>query len=224
MMYKTDPVLNFISDNYDFFSSQEYVPMKQAYDLYKRYVEEAGVERPLSRQKLMNELSNYFDEFHERIFIDNGERKRSVFSGFNMERATSSVVSMLESKGIDLREQESIFDLELAQRHDQLAKPHGTPSKKWNSVKTVLRQIPTNELHYVDVPEDHIVIDFDLKDEDGNKSLERNLEAAESWPPTYTEVSKSGQGLHLHYIFDGETDDLASEYSCLLYTSDAADE
>lgn len=213
MMYKTDPVLNFISDNYDFFSSQEYITMKQVYDLYKRYAEEAGVEKPLSRMKLLNELSNYFDEFHDRLTVDTGERKSSVFSGFNMEKATSSVVNVADPSGIDLREQESIFDLELAQRPAQLAKPDGTPSKKWDSVKTVLRQIPTDQLHYVDVPENHIVIDFDLKDEDGNKSLECNLEAAESWPPTYTEVSKSGQGLHLHYIFDGDTDTLASEYS-----------
>lgn len=213
MMYKTDPVLNFISDNYDIFSSQEYVTSKQAYDLYKSYVEEAGVERPISRQKLQNELSNYFDEFHDRYVTSTGERKRSVFTGFNMEKATSSVVSAPEPQGIVLKDQESIFDSELANCPAQLAKPDGTPSKSWGNVRTVLRQIPTDKLHYVQVPEDHIVIDFDLVDEDGNKSLERNLKAAASWPPTYSEVSKSGEGLHLHYIFDGETDDLAPVYS-----------
>lgn len=213
MMYKTDPVLNFISDNYDVFSSQEYVTSKQAYDLYKRYVEEAGVERPISRQKLQNELTNYFDEFHDRFTTSSGERKRSVFTGFNMEKATSSItVTPEEPKGIVLKHQESIFDIELKDRPAQLAKPDGTPSKTWSSVRTVLRQIPTEELHYVAVPENHIVIDFDLKDEDGHKCLERNLEAASSWPPTYAEVSKSGQGLHLHYIFDGETDTLDSQY------------
>lgn len=214
MMYKTDPVLNFVSDNYDIFNNQEYVTMKQAYDLYRQYVEEAGVKHPLSRQKLQNELSNYFDEFHERFMVGSDDRKRSVFTGFNMEKATSSITVPLDKpSGIDLKGQESIFDSELAERPAQLAKPDGTPSKKWESVRTVLRQIPTDELHYVDVPEDHIVIDFDLTGDDGEKSLEKNLEAAADWPPTYAEVSKSGQGLHLHYIFDGETDDLAPEYS-----------
>ena len=50
----------------------------------------------------------------------------------------------------------------------------------------------------------HIVIDFDLKDENGNKCLERNIEAANKWPKTYVETSKSGQGLHLHYIWGGD--------------------
>lgn len=214
MMYKTDPVLNFISDNYDVFVSQEYMTSKQAYDLYKQYVDEAGVERPISRQKLQNELTNYFDEFHERFITKTGERKRSVFTGFNMEKATSSIAPVQEdSNWIVLEDQDSIFDSELEDRPAQLAKPDGTPSKKWSTVKTVLRQIPTSELHYVDVPDDHIVIDFDLTDQDGNKSLERNLEAASAWPPTYAEVSKSGQGLHLHYIFDGDTETLANEYS-----------
>ena len=40
--------------------------------------------------------------------------------------------------------------------------------------------------NYVKVPENHIVIDFDIKDENGNKSAE---------------LSKSGSGIHLHYIY-----------------------
>ena len=52
-------------------------------------------------------------------------------------------------------------------------------------------------------PENHIVIDFDIKDESGKKSFEKNLEAASKFPPTYAELSKSGAGIHLHYIYDG---------------------
>ena len=37
----------------------------------------------------------------------------------------------------------------------------------------------------------HIVIDFDITDEDGNKSAVMNVEAASLWPPTYAEYSKS---------------------------------
>ena len=53
------------------------------------------------------------------------------------------------------------------------------------------------------------MIDFDLKDADGNKSLKRNLEAASKWPETYAEVSKGGQGLHLHYIYTGDPEELS---------------
>lgn len=44
----------------------------------------------------------------------------------------------------------------------------------------------TLELHCVKIPENHIVIDFDVKDENGNNSAES---------------SKSGAGVHLHYIY-----------------------
>jgi hypothetical protein len=80
-------------------------------------------------------------------------------------------------------------------------------------VKTRLADIDPTELHYVKVPENHIVIDFDLKDDDGGKSLERNLEAASRWPATYAELSKSGRGVHLHYIYEGDASELDRDYS-----------
>jgi hypothetical protein len=49
-------------------------------------------------------------------------------------------------------------------------------------------------LHWVKVPEKHIVIDFDLKDLNGHKALERNLEAA----------SLSGQLLMLSLVNPGK--------------------
>ena len=91
----------------------------------------------------------------------------------------------------------------------QLTKPQ---FKKWSNVETKLGNINTKKLHYVKVPSNHIVIDFDLKDETGNKSLERNIEAASKWPATYAEFSKSGNGLHLHYIYDGNTTKLSRVY------------
>lgn len=75
--------------------------------------------------------------------------------------------------------------------------------------KTKLEDLDTSKLHYVKIPENHIVIDFDIPDENGNKSYEKNLEEASKWPPTYAELSKSEQGIHLHYIYDGDPLSLA---------------
>ena len=61
--------------------------------------------------------------------------------------------------------------------------------------------------------ENHIVLDFDVRGEDGEKNLEANIKAASEFPPTYTEVSKSGNGLHLHYIYDGDVSRLKNLYS-----------
>ena len=53
-----------------------------------------------------------------------------------------------------------------------------------------------------------------MKNKDGSKSLEKNLEAANKWPKTYAEVSKSGKGIHLHYIWGGgNVDELKRIYA-----------
>lgn len=65
---------------------------------------------------------------------------------------------------------------------------------------------------YVKVPENHIVIDFDIPDENGNKCFDLNLAEASKWPPTYAEVSKGGQGIHLHYIYTGDPTRLSRIY------------
>ena len=69
---------------------------------------------------------------------------------------------------------------------------------------TKLKDLDTHKLHYVKVPSNLIVIDFDIKDENGKKSFKKNLEAASKWPKTYAELSKSGQGIHHHYIYTGD--------------------
>src|SRR5699024_4821566 len=56
----------------------------------------------------------------------------------------------------------------------------------------------------VKVPQNHIVIDFDIQNKEGKKDFEKNLEEASKWPPTYAELSKSGAGIHLHYIYSGD--------------------
>lgn len=70
----------------------------------------------------------------------------------------------------------------------------------------------TSKLHYVKVPEDHIVIDFDIPGPDGKKCFEKNLKAASKWPRTYAELSKSGAGIHLHYIYTGDVTKLSRIY------------
>ena len=75
-----------------------------------------------------------------------------------------------------------------------------------------MKDLDTSRLHYVRIPLNHIVIDFDIKNSDGEKDLDMNLEAIQKFPPTYTELSKSGKGVHLHYLYDGDVTKLASLY------------
>ena len=173
-----------------------------------------------------SELMNYFKEFHERFTTNSGERLRSYYKGFCTEKFEgeedcSPKEEANEEKETDeiaipdwlkMEAQDSVFDKECANCPAQKASSKETPSRKWDDVRTTLSKIDTSKLHYVKVPDNHIVIDFDIRDETGQKSFQKNLEAAEKWPPTYAELSKSGQGIHLHYIYSGDVTKLSRVY------------
>lgn len=227
MMLQTDIFFNFIEAYYDIFKAQNYTTLKQAYKLYKEFCSESGIDRPLPQYKIREELRNYFDEFKDRGEVD-GERVRSYYEGFNAEKykIPKETDDDLPAFSLVMDERTSLLDEYLGDQPAQEADKDGTPHKKWKSVKTKLSDIDTSKLHFVKVPEKHIVIDFDLKNQNGSTSLERNLEAASRWPATYAELSKSKKGVHLHYEYGGNPHDLASIYSegieIKVYTGDAS--
>jgi hypothetical protein len=227
MMLQTDIVFNFIEAYYDVFKLQDGATLKQAYEMYKEYCSTTGIEKPLPQYKLREELRNYFDRFRDRAEVD-GATVRSYYSGFSANKFKAPKNDTVFSLVIE--DKTSLLDEELSSQLAQIAKDDGTPQKYWTDeprmikgvlrkpdpdqvVHTTLSEIDTHQEHYVLVPENHIVIDFDLKGETGGKTLSRNLEAASSWPPTYAELSKSGQGVHLHYIYDGDVSELSRIYS-----------
>jgi hypothetical protein len=214
MMYQTDIVFNFIEASYDVFKSQNGASLRQAYSLYKEYCEETGIDpkQRLPQYKFREEIRNYFDDFRERFTLD-GTVHRNYFYGFNAHPFKVPVDLPASTFSLVMEDTTSIFDLEYLEQPAQYAKEDGTPQTRWALVKTTLSEIETSALHYVKLPENHIVIDFDLKDANGEKSRERNLQAASEFPATYGELSKSGAGVHLHYIYSGEVADLDASYT-----------
>jgi len=227
MMLQTDVFFNFIEAYYDIFKTQNYTTLKQAYGLYREFCDETGIDHPRPQYKVREELRNYFDEFKDRGEVD-GERVRSLYEGFNAEKfkTPKETDEDLPAYSLVMDDRESLLDSYFADQSAQLAKEDETPAKRWAQVKTKLSDIDTSKLHYVRVPENHIVIDFDLKGLNGKPSLERNLEAASRWPPTYAELSKSGKGVHLHYEYVGNPQELAPLYSegieIKVYTGEAS--
>lgn len=211
MMLQTDVFFNFIESNYDVFKEQDGATLKQAYELYKEYCSNTGIDKPIAQYKVREELRNYFDDFKDRVTID-GIIYRSYYSGFTA-RPFKAPSKKDTSFSLVMDERESIFDDEYKDYLAQYANEDGTPKTWWSKVKTTLADIDTTKVHYVQIPENHIVIDFDLKDELGDKSLEANLAAASVWPATYAEISKGEGGVHLHYIYEGDVSELSSEYS-----------
>ena len=214
MQLKTDVFYNFVEEQYFIFREQDGTTLKAAYEAYKQYCDDALVNFKMPMYKFREELKNYFDKFEDLIRVD-GKQVRSYYSGFKYQKfdKTMQVEADEPLPSLVLERQDSIFDQEFGECLAQYTTRNEAPLEPWANVETTLDDINTKRLHYVRVPENLIVIDFDLKNETGEKSLEMNLEAASKWPPTYAELSKSGKAVHLHYIFEGDPDTLSRLYS-----------
>lgn len=211
MMLQTNVFYNFIEAHWDVFDKEPGISLRQAYALYKEYCADTGVDLVLPQHKFRDEMKNYFSEFQARTMVD-GVEVRSYYSGFSALPFKAPVKPNAKIFSLVMDETKSIFDEIFAEVPAQYAKADGTPERRWASVQSTLGELDTTREHFVKVPETHIVIDFDLRGDDGSKSLERNLEAASSWPATYAEISRGGAGVHLHYEYDGPVGELASVY------------
>lgn len=216
MLGASNDFYNFVIDSYHIFLKEDGTTLKAAWEMYKTYCDEARVPYPVSQKTFREELKNYFWEFKERVTSDDGSRVRSVYNGFRTDKFDDGMSNKKKNTNkkyhIQFDCSESIFDADCADCYAQYATAKETPSRRWDNVTSKLRELDTSEIHYVKVPENHIVIDFDFKDEQGNKSFEKNIEEASKWPPTYAEVSKSGGGIHLHYIYIGDVTKLSGVY------------
>lgn len=215
MMYRTNIFFNFVDEYYLEFVRDDMTTLSRAWPLYKQWCDETGITRKLARHAFRDELKNYWRKFYPITRVD-GVQMRSVYQGFNTdvfeENASIEKGDPVVYDWLSLSEQPSVFDREHADQPAQLANRSGTPKYKWDDVTTTLKDIKTEKLHYVLPKENLVTLDFDLKNEKGEKSLETNIDAARGFPPTYAETSKSGLGLHLHYYYDGDISKLSRIY------------
>lgn len=213
MLGASNDFYNFIIDSYHIFKKGNGTTLKAAWEMYKTYCDEAKVNYPFSQRIFKEELKNYFEEYKERFNLDDGTRVRSYYVGFKTEKFEDDPIrreTEVNTTWLTLSEQHSLLDDILADCPAQYGSTKETPVLKWDEVATILSDLDTHKLHYVRAPETHIFIDFDLKDCQGNKCFEKNVEAANKWLPTYAELSKGGQGIHLHYIYNGDASKLSS--------------
>ena len=215
MLGASNDFYNYVIEMYHVFRKEDGVTLKAAWEMYKSYCDDSNIPYPFSKRIFKEELKNYFKDYSEHLNLSDGSKVRCYYSGFRTEKFIDEIIVDKKSETkhlIEFKSTESIFDKECADCIAQYATDEGTPIKKWENVRTKLSKLDTSKVHYVRVPENHIVIDFDIPDENGNKSFERNLEEASKFPPTYAELSKSGAGIHLHYIYDGDVSKLSRVY------------
>jgi hypothetical protein len=210
MMYRTNDIFNFVEDHRLILSQG--ITLKQAHKLFSQWCEETDTRNIYKQFQFRDLLKDYFDEFHEEKMIDH-VRHRSYFMGLKpLEKFSwKGLAPKLTESWLELVDGPSLLDEALSDMPAQVGQDDPIHPLKfpWDKVTATLSSIDTAKEHYVKVPEDHIVIDFDLKDETGTKNLALNLEAAKKWPATYVEVSRGGQGLHLHYHYTGDVSKLA---------------
>lgn len=217
MVMKTDVFYNFVEANLDVFEAQEEgISLKQAYAMYKEYCDESFMEYKLPMYKFREELKNYYENFDQLARID-GKQVRSWFSGFLKEKMEAPVLKKEEKPlPLVLDSTKSLLDDILADCPAQYAKEDGSPEYAWDSVRTKLKDLDSSKTHYILTQKydgNLIVIDFDLKNGNGEKDMMKNLEAASKWPSTYAEFSKGGCGIHLTYIYDGDVSKLNPVYA-----------
>ena len=215
MMGATNDFYNFVEDSYSFFEENEEkgVGLRTAWLRYKEYCQDANVPYPYSMRVFKEELKNYFHEYFERY-----ENQRNWYKGFRFDRFEMTPLG-LERK--EDEEEEKVpgwlyLDSEVSLLDEVLKDCKAQYAEhmiSWDDVTTTLSDLDTTKTHYVMTPECYIYIDFDERDENGNKCLEKNIEEANKWPPTYAEVSNSGGGLHLTYRYEGDVRDLKRKYS-----------
>lgn len=214
MIGATNDFYNFLEENFEELKEKDYATLNDIWFKYQMYCSEAKVPYPYQKRVVKEELKNYFKTFTDRKHVGS-EWIWNYYEGFRIEKfeqtnSEKESSSGTESSGwLKFNTTESILDKIGAEWPAQYAyvREDGSdqPSVAWDKCDSILKDINTAQLHYLRCPEQFAFIDFDKKDpKTGEKSLELNMKAAEKWPPTYAELSKSGQGIHLTYIYNGD--------------------
>ena len=217
MINKTSPIQNFLCDSIEAISSKEFWTRPGLYSMFKQYCDDSGISYPQKATEFGEQLRDYFEEYYNFKRI-NGINLHNVYIGLKVKMLLGfnevSKSELVEKVGwLTFDKTESILDKLYSEQPAQYAKEDGSPKNKWENVKTKLKDIDKTKLYWMKFPETVIKIDFDLKGANGEKSLEENIKAANKFTPTYAELSKSGQGIHLYYIYDGDPSELEDLYA-----------
>lgn len=227
MSYKTDVFFNFVESCYDVFKDKDYTYLDEAWRMYKTYLDDSGDKITFNKTQVRENLKDYFYEYYPEYQLGDDENKltKHVYIGFKREMfkniRSNTKRKKKETNNLDdwlnfnctAENDSSNLNLFLQDYKAQYATGDGIPGKRWENVRTKLKDIDTSRLHYVQGPETLITIDFDKKNENGEKDFKLNYELAKTFPKTYAELSKSGAGIHLHYLYSGDVSELSNIFS-----------
>ena len=216
----------------------DYITGKMIWEMYQNWCNDSGMDYKLKRFQVFDEAKSYFEHYEERKKVkgvgDSYINLRNVYYGLKESKFKQSDLQKESAdtpkdgpgisypEWLDLKEQHSLLDDALAdfpaQYGDEKPQLYWTDTEKEINgklvvipgVKTKLKDLDTSRTHYVQMPKTMIQFDFDKKNENGEKDFVLNAKAIFDMglPPTYAELSKGGQGIHLAYWYDGNPEDL----------------
>lgn len=211
-MYKV-----YVEDN----GEKRFLKKTQVREQLKNYFEEYYYEYRLDDDNKLHYnvyrgfITKQFDDLRKKANKVKKPRKNVIINKDILDEQNAKVETVDEDVVNWLKfdknygECKSKLDIFLQNEKAQYATKDGIPGQRWENVTTTLKDIDTSKLHYVQAPAQMIVVDFDKKNEKGEKDFELNLKEANKFPRTYAELSKSGAGIHLHYIYNGDITELS---------------
>lgn len=219
MFEETNDFFNFMDEMKHIF--KDGVTLKSAWAAYKEYVDDAKVQFPFSKRIFKNELKGYFLYYYPQKRLDNGENATNYYEGLiwskfdNFSPPENKADEFVIPDWLKFNSVVSCFNDICSDCKAQIANERGTPTNKWSEVTSTLKDIDIAKVHYVILPQNHIVIDFDCRNSAGDKDILECIKAIVKYgfKKTYAEPSKSGNGIHLHYIYDGDVTQLSSVYA-----------
>lgn len=218
VMEETNTFHRFMVDS--MFELGDEVSLARGSVLFKQWLEDEGYSTVGYKKQAKREFERYYEEFsasgnynHDKKIYERNVYRILKQELFKNDFHSSKTVYIPEDLEIEFKECDSFLDLFETDSIAQYSNFDGFPRKKWDDVSTTLKDLDTSQLHYVQLKDkNHIVVDFDIKNDKGEKDLKLNVQAASKFPETYAELSKSGAGVHLHYIYNGDVSMLEPLY------------
>ena len=102
MLGASNDFYNFVISAYHVFLKEDGTTLKIAWEMYKKYCEDAKVPYPLSRRSFKEELKNYFWNFDERFAVEDGSRIRSYYSGLELTNLIMIFITKKRKRTLNL--------------------------------------------------------------------------------------------------------------------------
>jgi uncharacterized protein YprB with RNaseH-like and TPR domain len=213
----SDSLFAFFREKVELGEIKDPTSLKEIGDIYKDYLEDLGWNTNGYKQRIKEEAKIYFKNYAQQKRVGN-KIVKNFYSDIDWQRLFPERFDSKGEQQLSSPDNQVKLDELVSSQFNFYAKSHQPaqyavidestgnwrPEYKWENNHMLADEIDQTKLHYIILPRNVIRLDFDAG------SLEENWSLAQEFPETYIERSRSGTGLHAHYIYDGDIFELQS--------------